>query len=86
MVVTRTGLRFKGRKFPCSVGRSGIVAAQRKHFATTHMHIHPPEGLYGTVVLGQRSRFQSKGPDHGVQGHFLRYCATLVLSTNSLDI
>ncbi len=30
MVVTRTGLRFMGRKFPCSVGRSGIVAAQRK--------------------------------------------------------
>ncbi len=30
MVVTPTGLRFLGRKLPCTVGRGGIVAARAK--------------------------------------------------------
>ena len=30
MVVTPTGLRFLGRRFACTVGRGGIVAAARK--------------------------------------------------------
>ncbi len=30
MVVTPTGLRFMGRKLPCTVGRGGVVAAERK--------------------------------------------------------
>lgn len=30
MVVTPTGLRFLGRRFACTIGRGGIVAAARK--------------------------------------------------------
>ena len=30
MVVTPTGLRFMGRKFPCTIGRGGIVASKRE--------------------------------------------------------
>jgi L,D-peptidoglycan transpeptidase YkuD (ErfK/YbiS/YcfS/YnhG family) len=30
MVVTPTGMRFMGRKLPCTVGRGGIVPAARK--------------------------------------------------------
>lgn len=30
MVVTPTGLRFMGRKLPCTVGRGGVVPAERK--------------------------------------------------------
>lgn len=30
MVLTPTGLRFKGRRFACTIGRSGVVAAKRK--------------------------------------------------------
>lgn len=29
-MVTRWGARFSGRRFPCAVGRGGIVAGQRK--------------------------------------------------------
>ena len=30
MVLTPTGLRFKGRRFACTIGRGGVVAAERK--------------------------------------------------------
>lgn len=30
LVVTPTGLRFLGRRFPCSIGRGGLVAADAK--------------------------------------------------------
>jgi L,D-peptidoglycan transpeptidase YkuD (ErfK/YbiS/YcfS/YnhG family) len=30
LVVTRLGLRFRGRRFPCTVGRAGVVRARRK--------------------------------------------------------
>ena len=30
LVVTPTGVRFMGRRFPCSIGRGGIVAAGKK--------------------------------------------------------
>ena len=30
LVLTRTGLRFGGRRYPCRIGRSGIVPATKK--------------------------------------------------------
>ncbi len=30
MVLTPTGLRFNGRRFACTIGRGGVVAAERK--------------------------------------------------------
>ena len=30
MVLTPTGLRFQGRRFACTIGRGGVVAAERK--------------------------------------------------------
>ena len=30
MVLTPTGLRFQGRRLACTIGRSGVVAAERK--------------------------------------------------------
>ncbi len=30
MVLTPTGLRFKGRRFACTIGRGGVVAAEHK--------------------------------------------------------
>ncbi len=30
MVLTPTGLRFAGRRFACTIGRGGVVAAERK--------------------------------------------------------
>ena len=30
MVLTRMGLRYRGRMFPCTIGRGGVVAAKRE--------------------------------------------------------
>ena len=45
MVVTPTGLRFLGRRFPCTVGRGGIVAAKCEGDGGTPAGVHRIVGM-----------------------------------------
>ncbi len=45
MVVTPTGLRFMGRRFPCTVGRGGITDDKREGDGAT------PRGTHGIVGM-----------------------------------
>lgn len=45
MVVTPTGLRFLGRKFPCIIGRGGIVASKREGDGGTPAGVHRIVGM-----------------------------------------
>lgn len=38
--LTRLGLRFQGRRFPCSVGRGGVSAAKREGDGATPAGVH----------------------------------------------
>jgi L,D-peptidoglycan transpeptidase YkuD (ErfK/YbiS/YcfS/YnhG family) len=46
MVLTPTGLRFMGRLFPVTIGRSGISANKREGDGATPAGIHHVIGLY----------------------------------------
>ena len=45
LVVTPTGVRFLGRRFPCTVGRGGIVASKREGDGGTPAGEHRIVGL-----------------------------------------
>ncbi len=45
MVLTRTGLRYLGRNFPCSIGRSGVSASKREGDGATPAGTHHITGL-----------------------------------------
>jgi len=45
MVVTPTGLRFMGRRFPCTIGRGGITDTKREGDGAT------PRGIHGIVGM-----------------------------------
>jgi L,D-peptidoglycan transpeptidase YkuD (ErfK/YbiS/YcfS/YnhG family) len=45
LVVTPTGLRFGGRKFPCTVGHGGIVTAKREGDGGTPAGVHEIVGM-----------------------------------------
>jgi L,D-peptidoglycan transpeptidase YkuD (ErfK/YbiS/YcfS/YnhG family) len=45
LVVTPTGLRFLGRRFPCSVGRGGITDDKREGDGATPRGSHRIEGM-----------------------------------------
>ncbi len=45
MVVTPTGLRFAGRKFPCTLGRGGVTADKREGDMATPAGVHRIIGL-----------------------------------------
>lgn len=49
MVVTRWGARFRGRRFPCAVGRGGITQDKREGDGAT------PAGLWRLVGAGYRA-------------------------------
>lgn len=46
MVLTPTGLRFRGRLYPCSIGRGGVVLAKREGDGGTPAGIHRIMGGY----------------------------------------
>ncbi len=46
MVLTPFGLRFRGRLFPCSIGRAGISTAKREGDRATPAGIHRITGLW----------------------------------------
>lgn len=46
MVLTPLGLRFRGRLFPCSIGRAGISTAKREGDHATPAGIHRITGLW----------------------------------------
>lgn len=46
MVLTPTGLRFRGRLFPCSIGKSGITTAKREGDGATPAGMHRITGLW----------------------------------------
>lgn len=45
LVFTPTGLRFKGRRFPCTVGRGGLTCDKREGDSATPRGIHHITGL-----------------------------------------
>ena len=45
IVVDRWGARFRGRRFPCAIGRGGITAAKREGDGAT------PAGAHGLIGL-----------------------------------
>jgi L,D-peptidoglycan transpeptidase YkuD (ErfK/YbiS/YcfS/YnhG family) len=45
LVVTPTGCRFLGRRFPCTIGRGGVAVAKREGDGAT------PAGVHGLVGL-----------------------------------
>lgn len=45
LVLTRTGLRFLGRVFPCTIGRGGVSMAKREGDGATPAGVHRITGL-----------------------------------------
>ena len=45
MVLTPTGLRFQGRKFPCTIGKGGIVPDKCEGDGGTPVGVHQIVGL-----------------------------------------
>lgn len=45
MVLTPTGLRFWGRKFPCTIGRAGICSNKQEGDGATPVGVHTVTGL-----------------------------------------
>ncbi|WP_206338565.1 L,D-transpeptidase family protein [Antarcticimicrobium sediminis] len=45
LVLTPTGLRFAGRRLPCSIGKGGISAAKREGDGATPVGIHRIVGM-----------------------------------------
>lgn len=45
MVLTRTGLRFLGRRYPCTIGRGGIRADKREGDGATPVGTHRIVGM-----------------------------------------
>lgn len=45
IVVTRSGARFMGRRFPCSVGRGGITTRKREGDGATPAGVHRLTGM-----------------------------------------
>ena len=62
LVVTRWGLRFLGRWFPCCVGKGGIVPAARKREGDGAT----PEGVHGIVGMLYRPDRMAKPADWAV--------------------
>lgn len=46
MILTPTGLRFHGRKLPCSIGKGGVKADKREGDGATPAGIHKIVGMY----------------------------------------
>jgi L,D-peptidoglycan transpeptidase YkuD (ErfK/YbiS/YcfS/YnhG family) len=46
LVLTPTGLRFAGRRFPCTIGRGGITANKREGDGATPVGIHRIAGMF----------------------------------------
>jgi L,D-peptidoglycan transpeptidase YkuD (ErfK/YbiS/YcfS/YnhG family) len=40
LVLTRTGLRFAGRQFPCTIGRGGVTTRKREGDGCTPVGVH----------------------------------------------
>lgn len=45
LVVTPTGLRFLGRRFPCTIGRAGLTADKREGDGATPRGVHAITGM-----------------------------------------
>lgn len=46
LVLTRQGIRYAGRLFPCAVGKGGITTDKREGDGATPAGIHQITGLY----------------------------------------
>jgi len=51
LIVTRTGLRFGGRRFPCTIGRGGVRVHKREGDGATPAGVH---GLIGMLYRADR--------------------------------
>ncbi|WP_114965271.1 L,D-transpeptidase family protein [Alkalilacustris brevis] len=64
LVVTRWGCRFRGRVFPCSIGRGGFAANKREGDGATPLGVHRITGLLYRAdrVAGMPGWAQPIGP------------------------
>ena len=46
LVLTPTGVRFRGRRYPCTIGRGGLVGDKREGDGGTPLGIHRIVGMY----------------------------------------
>ena len=46
LVLTPTGLRFRGRRYPCTIGRGGIRADKREGDGATPVGVHRVVGMF----------------------------------------
>jgi len=60
LVLTRTGLRFMGRVFPCSIGRGGLTETKHEGDGAT------PKGTHGLVGMLYRPDRMPKPADWAV--------------------
>lgn len=60
MVLTPTGLRFRGRIYPCSIGRGGVVADKREGDGGTPAGVHRIMGGYHRPDRLSRAPFWSQ--------------------------
>ena len=60
LVLTRTGLRFMGRVFPCSIGRGGLTKTKHEGDGAT------PKGTHGLVGMLYRPDRMPKPADWAV--------------------
>ena len=60
LVLTRTGLRFMGRVFPCSIGRGGLTETKHEADGAT------PKGTHGLVGMLYRPDRMPKPADWAV--------------------
>jgi len=51
MVLTHMGLRYRGRLFPCTIGRGGVVSAKREGDGGTPVGVH---GIIGCLYRPDR--------------------------------
>lgn len=46
LVLTPTGVRFRGRRYPCTIGRGGLSACKREGDGATPVGVHHVVGMF----------------------------------------
>lgn len=46
LILTPTGVRFRGRRYPCSIGRGGLTSCKREGDGATPVGAHRIVGMY----------------------------------------
>ncbi|WP_281826525.1 L,D-transpeptidase family protein [Jannaschia rubra] len=82
LVLTPSGIRFRGRRFPCTIGRGGVRADKREGDGATPAGCHRIVGMFyradriarpaaWAVAIGPRDLW-CDAPDHPAYNHRVR--------------